>query len=345
MSHINPLNKLFQGIGAALKTTIDDLEAHYSDLQKKEAGLCKSCGKEHALEKCGDMKPGAVKKGEKEMTIKAIPQKPEKGSVLPGDKKSKDLSDKDTGAGGQIKAMRKNAMKLSKATPDEMLAAFSQAQGNAAISKVMAPKPQAQAPGVQVSPNGGAACAHCQRFYPAEEQQGMAEARAKNCPCDANVAATLQQMRIQPMGKADVPMAKPPSGKVPGASAPSVSKPTAPSPMAKEEKPLAKAGPRLGGKDPLSQGMTNDAAKAAMPGAAPPKIPTVAPKLSQADQARRQAEMAAFTPAGAFGEQHNQGAVGGAMNPSQPSGLELAPKKPAAPAAGAPKPPKIPGRP
>lgn len=278
--------KLRQGIlahlkesASELKKTVSELEAHYGELRQRELrkseGLCKNCGKEHGLAKCGDMAAGKdVAKAEKKLTkenttpsYQAKPDRPHPDSVLPADSKAKDVSPKDTGAGGQIKKIRKAAMDMS------------------------------------------------------------AKAEVK---------------------KADVPMAKPPSGKSPSAG-PSMSKPAAPAApaaMGKDELALAKAGPRLGGKDPLSQSMTQHAASAAMPApAGPPKIPGRAPKLTAEDHARRAAEMAAFTPAGAFGEHKGQGAVGGAMTPEAPapSGLDLAPKapKPVAPAAPGIK---IPGR-
>ena len=89
-------------------------------LQKAEA--CQKCGDMHRpLEKCGDMTAGKVKKEEPKMnpaplksrkTVadqKAAPDAADPDSVLPTDKKSKDLTDKDTGAGGQLEKIRKAA--------------------------------------------------------------------------------------------------------------------------------------------------------------------------------------------------------------------------------------------
>lgn len=251
--------KLRVGILGQLKKAVAELETHYSDMREREM-------RKSEMEKCGDMsKPvakGELKDAKTVPSYEAKPDKPKDDSVLPGDKKSKDLSDKDTGAGGQLKKIRKAAMA---------------------------------------------------------------------------------------MAKSDVPMAKPPT-KSPTAP-PSTSKP-APAPAAppaatgtetkKAEVPMAKAGPRLGGKDMMSQAMTNDAAKAGMGAPAAPKIPGRAPKMSQEDHARRAAEMAAFTPSGAFSEPKGQGAAAGAMKPGAPasSGLELAPKAPAPKSPGI----KIPGR-
>lgn len=95
--------------------------------------------------------------------------------------------------------------------------------------------------------------------------------------------------------------------------------------VAKGEEKMEKAGPRLGGKDPMSQGMTNDAAKAAKALQIPGRKASAA--MTPEDHARRAAEMAAFTPASVAGEARNQGAAGGALKPSHglaPSGLELA---------------------
>lgn len=114
--------------------------------------------------------------------------------------------------------------------------------------------------------------------------------------------------------------------------------------VAKAEEKMEKAGPRLGGKDPMSQGMTNDAARAAKA----PQIPgrKASAALTPEDHARRAAEMAAFTPAAVAGEARNQGAAGGALKPMHglaPSGLDLA-RQPKSKPAGMGMKPTIPGR-
>lgn len=133
---------------------------------------------------------------------------------------------------------------------------------------------------------------------------------------------------------ANPPMAKPP-GKAPSAPAPtSMSKSESATifqRLAKSDD-LAKAGPRLGGKDPASQAMTQAASTA---GSTPaPAAGSASPKLSPADHARRQAEFSAFTPAGAFSSQPTASATGGAMKPQggQPGPLDRFK------AAGKPKP-------
>lgn len=95
---------------------------------------------------------------------------------------------------------------------------------------------------------------------------------------------------------------------------------------------LSKAQPRLGGRDATSQMMTQHAMASAPVTAAPAAAPA-GPKLTPDDQARRAAELASFTPAGAFGEPKGQGAVAGAMTRPDPGQLPgLTPP----PAAGAP---------
>lgn len=93
--------------------------------------------------------------------------------------------------------------------------------------------------------------------------------------------------------------------------------------LAKSE--LTKAIPRLGGKDPASQQMTQHAAMAAPKAAAP--APAAAPKLSPADQSRRQAELADFTPAGAFSASGKGSALGGELKPpAKPMGTAAMPQ-------------------
>ena len=89
-------------------------------LNKAEA--CQKCGDMHQpLEKCGEMADGKIKKEEPKMNPaplkgrkvvpdqKAVPDAADEDSVLPTDKESKDLTDKDTGSGGQL-----NSGKLEK---------------------------------------------------------------------------------------------------------------------------------------------------------------------------------------------------------------------------------------
>ena len=132
----NMADKLRQGIVPLLKSTIGDLEAHYANLRARElrkAEACQKCGDMHkSLEKCGEMTEGKpegkpeVKKEEAKMnpaplkdrkTVadqKAAPDAADKDSVLPSDKKSKDLTDKKTGSGGQVEKIRKAAMSETK---------------------------------------------------------------------------------------------------------------------------------------------------------------------------------------------------------------------------------------
>ncbi len=246
---VNPLETLRLGILAQLKKAQAELEPHYVALRERELlakteptrKMCKSCGApaHSPLKKCGDMSAGTkVTKDEESMkplrqreTVpqnRSLPDKPNPGTVLPSDKKSKDLTPDGDGSGGDSKKGEKVA-------------------------------------------------------------------------------------------KADVPMAKPPGGN-PTPAAPKASKPTAGG-APKAPGALAKQGPRLGAKDPMSQGMH----QAAFAGAAKPQLPMApakGPKLTPEDQARRAATFAAFTPAANVGESNNQGAAGGASKPPV-SGLEL----------------------
>lgn len=130
--------------------------------------------------------------------------------------------------------------------------------------------------------------------------------------------------------KSDVPMAKPPGVKAPTAAAPMSSPkppkvagaPTAPkTPMGKTEKSqspiLAKALPRIGGKDSASQMMTQHAASAGAAQAAAP-APTAAPvpKLSQEQQAVRAQQFTDFMPKGAFTPAGQGLPAAGAMKPA-----------------------------
>ncbi len=145
--------------------------------------------------------------------------------------------------------------------------------------------------------------------------------------------------------KGDVPMSAPPT-KAGTASAPKSSggspkvtaapkAPTATTVAKKESRipgrPLAKAaGPRLGGKDPLSQGMTSDAARAAS-AAAPAAAAAPVPKLSPEQQSARASQFADFTPAGAFSAQAD-GAAAGALKPPAGVGHLTTPARGPAPA-------------
>lgn len=70
--------------------------------------------------------------------------------------------------------------------------------------------------------------------------------------------------------------------------------------------------PHLGGKDPMSQGMTNDAAMASK---LPVPAASAGPKLSPEDQARRAAGLADFTAAGPY-TAAGTGAAAGPMKPA-----------------------------
>lgn len=99
------------------------------------------------------------------------------------------------------------------------------------------------------------------------------------------------------------------------------------------------AGPRLGGRDPASQMMTQHAAMSAPP-PAPAAAAPAGPKLTPEDHARRAAGLAEFTPAGAFTPTSPTGSTSGAMQAGAPPALGAPPGLAPSPTAPAPVPAK-----
>lgn len=263
-----------------LKRTLDEHEKALLELRRKELAkstpaTCLVCGG-------GACKCQSLIKADHDKALYNGEERDPK-SVLPGEKKSKEVAGSE-GSGG----LKKNAKRMAKKRISEFAKDAKPPMAKPPTKAGTAPAPSAKTGSPAPTATPPKPPAAVTKADPVEKCGEMDTAKSEVEKCGD----------MKPAKKSEIP------GREVGRAL---------------SKSLEKAGPRLGGKDPASQMMTQHASMAAPKPGAEAAPAASGPKLTPEDHARRAAEYSAFTPASHFGVKEPGAATANEMTTKRPA--------------------------